>query len=394
MRVRTFQLRLVAAALVVGWATTAILVVLAYRPGGPMDAAVGLTALLPIGIALIGLMWPPLAHGHRSYPAMVWLGIGALLCLIPSIGGLVNQLLSLGSRTLLPSAEAGYPWLLALVATSLFSGFGLAYRILGGASMRGRRLLAGMGIATALTLLSGIVFTAAVLANERALRGAVPASSRFGPTAMSRQPPACDGPLVAGATATEHLEIDGWVDLRPLGSVELDGIRDGPDVRWLAYVASDRVLGSYGVARVGDQAWTRSPDHAWRPATPAEAADATLDRWVLQTVLNDRFRATAEDRGLETLEGARARHCRIAIDGLAFGTAFPQVRWLVGDIDLHRWRGQLDYWVFEDGELGQVTAGANGEAGDIRTDALLANLQVRLTATSRGANAAVYPPAP
>ena len=60
---------------------------------------------------------------------MVWLGIVALLCLVPSIAGVVTQLLAFGSRTLLPSLEAAYPWLLALLATSLFSGFGIARRL-------------------------------------------------------------------------------------------------------------------------------------------------------------------------------------------------------------------------------------------------------------------------
>ena len=65
---------------------------------------------------------------------------------------------------------------------------------------------------------------------------------------------------------------------------------------------------------------------------------------------------------MEVIEGARARRCRIAIDGTTFREAFPQVAWLVGDADLHRWRGQLDYWVFLDGQLGQVAGSANGEA--------------------------------
>ena len=44
MRVRAFELRLIAVALVVCWSVAAGLVLLAYRPGGPLDLIVGLTA--------------------------------------------------------------------------------------------------------------------------------------------------------------------------------------------------------------------------------------------------------------------------------------------------------------------------------------------------------------
>ena len=66
---------------------------------------------------------------------------------MPSIAGVVTQLLAFGSRTLLPSFEAAYPWLLALLATSLFSGFGIARRLQGGAALRRHRLVAGIAIA-------------------------------------------------------------------------------------------------------------------------------------------------------------------------------------------------------------------------------------------------------
>ena len=132
MRVRRFELRLIAVALVACWAVAAGLVLLAYRPGGPFDLIVGLLAMTPVAIALASVIWPPVARGDVAFPATVWLGILALLCLVPSIAGVVTQLMSFGSQTLLPSFEAAYPWLLALVATSLFSGFGIARRLEGG----------------------------------------------------------------------------------------------------------------------------------------------------------------------------------------------------------------------------------------------------------------------
>jgi hypothetical protein len=103
-------------------------------------------------------------------------------------------------------------------------------------------------------------------------------------------------------------------------------------------------------------------------------------------------RATAEDRGVEVIEGARARRCRVSVDGQIFAAAFPQVAWLVGSADLHRWRGQLDYWVFLDGQVGQIAGSINGEAAGVVPDAIQGTIEVRLNATERGRNLVVYPP--
>jgi len=392
MRVRAFELRLIAVALVVTWSVAAGLVLLAYRPGGPFDVIVGLTAMTPIAIALAGAIWPPVARGNHAFPAMVGLGVLALLCLVPSIAGVVTQLLAYGSRTLLPSLEAIYPWLLALLATSLFSGFGIARRLHGGTALRRRRLVAGVGIALAVTALSGILFATVAMANDVALRDTPPAASRFGPTESAEQPPTCDAPLTAGPTARLSLHLTASVDLRPLGWTDLSGTRVGDDFRWLAYVTSNRQLGQYGSARVGDTAWQTAPGARWASVAPSKVADGAVDVQALEAALTPGYRATAEDHGVEVIEGARARRCRIAIDGLTFREAFPEVAWLVGDADLHRWRGQLDYWIFLDGELGQVAGSANGEAGEIVPDALSGTIDVRLTATERGRDAFIYPP--
>jgi hypothetical protein len=394
MRVRTFELRLIAVALVVCWSIAASLVLLAYRPGGPFDLVVGLTVLVPIAIALAGAIWPPVARGDVAFPAIVWLGILALLCLVPSIAGVVTQLLAFGSRTLLPSLEAIYPWLLALLATSLFSGFGIARRLQGGSALRRRRLVTGVAIAIGLTALSGMAFAAVALTNDLALRDTPPEGSRFGPTTGADQPPLCDGPLRVGSSAHLTMHLASTVDLRSIGSVELTGERVGEDFRWLAYTATVKELGQYGSAWVEDAAWTIAPGTRWTRTTPATVADDTVDLQALEVALTPAYRAAAEDHGIETIEGARARRCRIAIDGSTFGAAFPQVELLVGDADLHRWRGQLDYWVFLDGELAQVAGSANGEAAGIVPDALNGTIDLRLTATLRGRDSVIYPPGP
>lgn len=392
MRVRSFELRLIGSGLVACWMVSGGLILLAYRPGGPLDLIVGLTTVGPIAIALAGVMWPPVARGDVAFPVIVWLGIIGLLCLVPSIAGIVNQLTAFGSQTLLPSIEAAYPWLVALLATSLFSGFGIARRLQGGTAIRRRRLVAGTAIALLATGISGAAFGTAAVANEMALRDRPTAASRFGPTVGTVQPPLCNMPLATSATARLSLQLDGTVDLRPLGSVDLSGVRVNGDFRWLAYVATSHELGLYGSALSGNRAWIRTPSTDWHAVPPATVSAETLDEQALAMALSEDYRATAEDRGVEVIEGARARRCRVAVDGQIFEAAFPQVRLLVGVADLHRWRGQLDYWVFLDGEVGQIAGSINGEAAGVVPEAIQGTIEVRLTATERGSGLVVYPP--
>ncbi|MGH2475085.1 MAG: hypothetical protein ACRDIL_07450 [Candidatus Limnocylindrales bacterium] len=386
MRVRRLGLRLIGVALAGAWATAAAFVLFAYRPGGPLDLVVGVSMTLPLAIALSAILWPPLARGRHSHAAMVALGVGTLLVLVPSIGGLLGQLQARGSQTLIPSLEAAYPWFLALFGTSLFAGFGLARRLIAGIGRRRHRLRIGLLVAAALTLVAGTAFSASAIANEGLRDRTQPATaSRFGPTVAGddEEPPPCDGRLAAGDAARLGARFIGYIDGRQIGSVDLAGQRAGQDFRWLAYVATNRELGQYGAARRGADAWVRTPSAGWQSATTASVVGASLDLEATRRALAYGSRATSEDRGTELIEGARARRCRVAVDGAMFRATFPQVRWLVGEANLAHWRGQLDYWIFLDGELGQITGSVNGEAGDIRVDAIQGKIDVRLTATER-----------
>ena len=120
--------------------------------------------------------------------------------------------------------------------------------------------------------------------------------------------------------------------------------------------------------------------------------DGTVDIQAFATALGQDLRGTAEFHGVDVIEGARATHCRIAIDGPTFREAFPVVSWLVGDDQLSRWRGELDYWVFTDDQLGRMTGSVNGDAGSIRQGALQGTIRVNLSATSRGSDLAIVPP--
>ena len=394
VRVRTFELRLIAFALAGCWVVAAGLVLVAYRPGGPIDVAVGVAALLPAIIALAGVRWPPVARGQRAFAAMVWLAAGSLLVLVPSIADVTGQLGGRGVQTLLPSVEAGYPWILGLIGTCLFSGFGIARRLLGEEAMRRRRLVRGILLATFLAAGTGLIFAAVAMGNELALRDRAATSSRFGPTDIDRDPPPCDGPMGIGPSATLGVHLDGTIDGHAMGSIELAGDRDRADVRWLAYVATSRELGLHGATVIGADTWLRQPFTGWRRATAAEIGGAELDLTAFRNALSPEARAAAGSLGVGVIEGARSRQCRVLVDGPTFLAAFPQVVWLVGNADLRHWRGQLDYWVFLDGQIGRIVGSVNGDAADLQPGALQATVRVDLTATDRGAAIQITPPAP
>ena len=74
----------------------------------------------------------------------------------------------------------------------------------------------------------------------------------------------------------------------------------------------------------------------------------------------------AEDLGLDRIQGARARHCRTFIDGSTALDTFLPLRWLLANSSepredaLSSWRGELDWWVFSDGELGLAAVEVSG----------------------------------
>src|SRR5689334_22083188 len=182
VRVRALELRLIGVVLAACWTVAAAEVLVAYRPGGPIDVAVGVAALMPEAVALAGVRWPPVTRGDRGFAAMLVLAAGSLLVLIPSIADVVGQIRGRGVQTLLPSVEAAYPWVLGLIGTSLFAGFGIARRRLGESALRRRRVVRGIVVATFLAIGTALVFAAVAAANELALRDRVAVSSRFGPT--------------------------------------------------------------------------------------------------------------------------------------------------------------------------------------------------------------------
>ena len=216
MRVRTIELRILAMVLVVLWFVACGLVLLGYRPGGPVDLLVGIAAAGPILIALAAVAWPPVARGDRAFAAIAWLALVAMLLLIPSIANLITQLVGRGPQTLLPSFEAAYPWLVALGRHRAVRGprpRAPASRRHRAASAAARR--SGPAFAIVMVLAAGSLFSAVAIVNELALGNRAAIASRFGPTDPTVEPPPCNGELRAGSTARLNLRLDGTVDQAP-----------------------------------------------------------------------------------------------------------------------------------------------------------------------------------
>ena len=392
MRVRLFELRLLAVALTVLWAAGGGIVLIGYRPGGPWDLLVGMTAALPLLVAVAPIVWPPLATSNRGAAGVFWIGLLAALLLVPSIVSVTAQVLARRSEPLLPSAEVVYPWAVALLATGLFSGLGVSRQLIAETGYGRKRLAVSIGFALVTTTVIGIAFAGVSLADDAALRDMPSLYSRFGPTSAALEPLQCDQQLVTGQTAQLELNVWGNIDTRSIGSVDLTGQRSGGDIYWTAQVVRSDLFGQFGAARLGSAAWMLAPDQGWYGVPLASLDSDMIDATAIAEALASGNRATAEDRGVEYVEGARARHCRVAIDGDTFGASFPQVVWLVGDASLATWRGELDYWIFGDGEIGMITGSVNGNAQAILPHGLQATVEVKLTATDRGKPVAISAP--
>jgi len=392
VRVRVIELRILGAVLTGLWIATFVVILFGYRPGGPLDIVVGLAAAGPIVIAVAAVAWPPVARSGRAFSATAWLALAAILLLVPSIAGIVSQLQGRGPQTLLPSLEAAYPWILALLATGIYAGIGVARRRLGDTTGRRRRLIAGIAAGVVMVLVAGSAFAAAAVVNELALGNRPANASRFGPTDPTLEPPPCDGTLDVGPTAVVGLRMDAAIDGTMTGQVSASGVRSGADFRWNGFAATRVRLGQVGFARIVADAWELEAPSRWAVVAPVQVSGYDLDRQLVEVALTQDNRAVAEDHGLAYIEGARARHCRIPLDGATLRRALPEVSLLVGATDISRWGGELDFWVFADGQLGQANGQAGGSAVDLDPKALTAEIRFQLTAIDRGGQVNVQPP--
>lgn len=398
MRVREFELRLLAVALTVLWAAGGGIVLIAYRPGGPVDLLVGVAASSPLLVSVAAIIWPPLVRSDRGSAGVFWLGLIAGLLLLPSIAAVAGQVVQGGTEPLIPSLEVLYPWAIALLATCLFAGLGISRQLVPGIGIGRRRLAAAVAFTVVASTIIGGGFAGVSLADNAALANMPAAHSKFGPTNLKPDAsgevtlPSCTGIIVASGTANLEFDLSASVDSRAVGTVSLSGSRSRSDVSWTARVVRSDLFGQYGAVRIGSSAWALSPTTGWTSVSPGTIDGQMLDATVLAGALSLTNRATAENHGLEYVEGARARRCRVAVDGQTFAASFPQVAWLVGSATPSTWRGEIDFWVFLDGEVGLVTGSVNGDAQGILPHGLQATIWVRMTATDRDTPVSISPP--
>jgi len=108
-----------------------------------------------------------------------------------------------------------------------------------------------------------------------------------------------------------------------------------------------------------------------------------------------------EDLGVDLVDGAAARHCRISVGGEHAFRAFVPLGWLLGRLPLDRapaleiWRGDLDWWTFAGGQLGRATVLIGGHPGDAWTHSgLRGTLRAELRAVERDVPRTIDEPLP
>src|SRR4029077_419086 len=135
----------------------AVAVLVAYRPGGPIDLLVGAAAFLPVLVALAAIAWPPVALDWRAQPAIAWVGIGSALLVAPLLIGVLETLAAGGRQTLLPSAEVAYSPILSLGTTCAFWAIGIIRQRTGAEVTHVRVLAQALGLAGMLTLTGAVL---------------------------------------------------------------------------------------------------------------------------------------------------------------------------------------------------------------------------------------------
>ena len=203
---------------------------------------------------------------------------GCLLLLVPSIADVTGQLGGRGVQTLLPSVEAAYPWVLGLLGTCLFTGFGIARRRLGrgGDAPTAARSQAWRSRPSWRSAAAWSSARSRWATSSPCATGSPPRRGSARPTSIAsrRRATARWGSVrPPGSPSTST----GRSTARRSGTIELAGERWRSDVRWLAYVATTRDLGLHGAAVIGNDTWLREPFAGWRRSTATEIGRADVD---------------------------------------------------------------------------------------------------------------------
>ena len=382
------------------WAAVGIAVVVAYQPGGPFDPFVRAAIFGPLPIAVAAIRWPPVGAGWRATAAIAWLGLIAGLLLVPILGGVLETLRT-SRQALFPSAEVAYAGLLALGMTCLYAAIGVVGAREPAATPSRTTFIQALALAVALTMLASVTLGVPSLANELALRDRPQVTSRFGPTDTTLALPSCEEAPQLGGTAVLGGDAKALIDGEDAADIQLSGKRtDATHEGWSATRSGRFGVGSATYQRAGNLAdVTDAAGRRSMAPTDLGLADPhglTVDGPVAAVVSSGGPARVAEDRGIELIEQAHSRHCRITIDGPLAVSLSVLVR-LIIDGSLQpksvavAWRGSLDWWVFADGELGQAEITIGGYPGDAwLSGGLQASIVARITATKR-AGPAIMP---
>lgn len=401
--------RLLAILLLVLWVGVAVTIVLTYRPGGPWDILVAAAAFAPVLIAAGAVVRPPLARvGHpearRANLAVAWVGLVAALLVGAFLVLQVRVSAERGDPTLLPSLEVAYALVLAVGSLSLYAALGISGIPARPGSRAQGRMLHATGLAVIMTAITTGLLAGAALANDLAIRDQPMGPSRFGPTDPTLTPPTCDTPVRLGPSAVVEIEAQAVIDGTSVGSSSIQGVRQGLDESWSGSAESDFVRARAEYVRVGPRAWlgrgAAAPSRIRvDPFGLAGTDGLTLDGPVVATLTATQPGVVAEDLGVGIVSGARARHCRTAVNGPTALATFLPLRWLAGGQlltvthPLEEWRGTLDWWVFTDGQLGLASVDIHGYPGEAwPTSGIAGTLSARLTALDRDVPQSVSPP--
>jgi hypothetical protein len=183
------------------WLALAVSVLVAYHPGGPYDLLVRAAIFIPVPIAMLAVVFPPVGHDQRESAAIGWLGLIDVLLLVPLLAGVFDTLRNEARQALFPSAEVAYAAVLTLAFTCIFAALGVVERRRNAPLTRGTWVVESIALASALTVTAVLLLGLPSLANERALVTRPPSTSRFGPTDANLPLPQCEVPPPIGGQA-------------------------------------------------------------------------------------------------------------------------------------------------------------------------------------------------
>ncbi len=359
MAVTRSHLRSLATLLAVLWIVFAAMLLVTYRPGVADPRFV--LAFVPALVAAVAIRWPPRAG--RSGVTGAALAVAAVVLLVSAVVAVLPLRADPLRQPLAPSAETWYAVALVLLLTTAFAGLGLAGLL---PPVRAATALAGVVFVIALTVAGTAALAAALVSAP--LRPVPAAASPWRPRDAASPLPPCQGAVrlmpAARVEVTATLTIDGVEQ----GEVTIAGARRDADERWHSESRTLWRRVSVDHIRSAGRAWRAVDSGEWEPM-PAVTGAGALDAAVVANIEAEDRQLAVEDVGEELLGGVPARRCRAAVRGPGALRAFPALRPLIGGelFDetplLSQWQGELEWWVFSDGELGVASVSLHGLPG-------------------------------